>query len=414
MTQRHPKEKHIYVGVDLHKSQHTAVIINCWNDKLGEITIENKPAAFPELVKEVRKYCKRGLTPIYGLEDVCGHGRALAAFLVEKKQVVKEVNSALSSAERKSHPTVQKSDSWDAKCIADVLIRKLSELPDANPQDLYWTISQLVTRRNALIKTNSALLNQLHIQLSYHYPSYNQFFKPIDGKTALAFWEAFPAPYLLKEATVKQLTAFLQGVTRACSTKKAEQILSLIDSDGQNPKEYQESRDLLIRGQVRQLRENKEKIAEIDAELERLLKHLGYKLETMPGISTVTAASLIAEIGDIRRFGSSSKLARFSGIAPINFSSAGQGKDQKSKKQGNRVLHGLFYVLAVQQTQVSKSKAEPRNPHLYQYYQRKLEDGKTKGQAMVCLMRKLVDIIYAMMKNKAAYYAPPLPLKLAS
>lgn len=32
------KIKFIYVGLDLHKGQHTAVIMDCFNEKLGEIT----------------------------------------------------------------------------------------------------------------------------------------------------------------------------------------------------------------------------------------------------------------------------------------------------------------------------------------------------------------------------------------
>ncbi len=40
------------------------------------------------------------------------------------------------------------------------------------------------------------------------------------------------------------------------------------------------------------------------------------------------------------------------------------------------------------------------------YYQRKLKEGKTKGQAMVCIMRRLVNIIYGMMKHKTAYELP--------
>ncbi|WP_418791471.1 IS110 family transposase [Phosphitispora sp. TUW77] len=414
MRQKHEKERHIYVGVDTHKNQHTAVVINCWNEKLGEITFENKPAAFSQLIAEVKKYARRSITPIYGLEDVSGYGRALATVLIEKKQIVKEVNSALSYAERKSYPTPYKSDSWDAQCVAEVLVRKFLELPDANPQDLYWTIAQLVTRRNALVKTNSALLNQLHVQLSYHYPSYRKFFSEIDGKTALTFWERYPAPHHLKDVTVNKLTSFLlEASNNTCSTKKAEHILSLVEADGHNEREYQESRDLLVRSQVRQLRENKEKIIEVDTELAKLLKLLGYQLDSMPGINTVMAASIIAEIGDIKRFASSSKLARFSGIAPLNFSSAGKGKDEKSKKQGNRVLHGIFYFLAVQQTQVSKTKKQPRNPYLYQYYHGKLAEGKTKGQAIVALMRKLVDIIYSIMKNKTVYVMPLLPEKEA-
>lgn len=38
------KTKYIYVGLDLHKEQHTAVIVDCFKEKLGEITFQNKPS----------------------------------------------------------------------------------------------------------------------------------------------------------------------------------------------------------------------------------------------------------------------------------------------------------------------------------------------------------------------------------
>lgn len=38
------KTKYIYVGLDLHKEQHTAVIMDCFNEKLGEIIFQNKPS----------------------------------------------------------------------------------------------------------------------------------------------------------------------------------------------------------------------------------------------------------------------------------------------------------------------------------------------------------------------------------
>lgn len=49
------KENFIYVGIDLHKETHTAVMIDCYNQKLGEITFPNRPADFPKLVTKVKK-----------------------------------------------------------------------------------------------------------------------------------------------------------------------------------------------------------------------------------------------------------------------------------------------------------------------------------------------------------------------
>jgi len=47
----HHKQRHMYVGIDLHKHHHTAVIINCWHERVGEITFENKPAAFTDFFR---------------------------------------------------------------------------------------------------------------------------------------------------------------------------------------------------------------------------------------------------------------------------------------------------------------------------------------------------------------------------
>ncbi|WHX77370.1 IS110 family transposase [Priestia flexa] len=404
----HEKQKHIYVGVDLHKQHHVAVIINCWQEKLDEIKFENKPSAFSTFLLDIDKLTEEGLTPVFGLEDVGGYGRALAQFLTDHGQVVKEVNPALSYAERKSHVTVQKSDSWDAECVARILVRKLSQLPDAKPHDLFWSIQQLVTRRNALVKAQGALKNQLHIQLSHHYPSYKKFFSEVDGKTALAFWKQYPSPSSLNGVSVKKLTTFLlEASNNTCSVKKANEILKLIKEDGHTGKEYQETRDFLVRSIVRDISFKKKEMSYVERELKELMSLLDFQLESMPGIDLVTASALIAEIGDVRRFPNANKLARFAGIAPVYFGSGGKGKEHKSK-QGNRALHALFYNLAVQQVQVAKGSKLPRNPVFYAYYQRKLKEGKTKGQALVCIMRRLVNIIYGMMKHKTAYQMPKM------
>ncbi|PEF08794.1 IS110 family transposase [Bacillus thuringiensis] len=402
----HNRQNYLYVGVDLHKEHHTAVIINCWQEKLGEIQFENKPSAFSKFLLEVETYVSAGVSVVFGLEDVGGYGRALAKYLVDHEQVVKEVNPALSFLERKSHVTTQKSDSWDAECVARILINKLNQLPDAKPNDLFWSIQQLVSRRNALVKAQSALKNQLHIQLNHHYPSYKKFFSELDGKTALAFWQQYPSPSCLEGANIKQLTAFLLDVSNnTCSVKKASDILKLVKEDGHTMKEYQDTRDFLVRSIVREIEFKKKEMKYIERELKQLVNLLDYQLETMPGIELVTASALIAEIGDIRRFLNANKLARFAGIAPVYFGSGGKGKTHKSK-QGNRALHALFYNLAVQQVQVAKGSKKPRNPVFHAYYQKKLKEGKTKGQALVCIMRRLVNIVYGMMKYKIAYELP--------
>ena len=49
------RENYLYVGMDLHKDTHTAVLVNCWNEKLDVMVIKNKPSEFGKLAKRVNK-----------------------------------------------------------------------------------------------------------------------------------------------------------------------------------------------------------------------------------------------------------------------------------------------------------------------------------------------------------------------
>lgn len=138
------KEEHIYVGIDLHKETHTAVILNCFHVKLGEITFANIPAEYPKLVRKVKKYCYDGKTPVYGLENAYGYGRPLVVWLIDKKCIVKDVNTAISNRQAKHRGAMyRKSDSDDAQAIALATINMLDTLPDACPNDVYWSLGQL-------------------------------------------------------------------------------------------------------------------------------------------------------------------------------------------------------------------------------------------------------------------------------
>lgn len=398
--------RYVYVGVDLHKKQHTAVILNCWNEKLSEMTFDNAPAAFPFVLDAVNKHLKPGMTAVYGLEDTGGYGWAFGLYLVKQGQRVKSINPAFSSAKRKSYATVQKNDSWDAECVARVLRDDMNHLPDFKPDEHYWVMRQLVMRRRGITKGISAVVRQLHVQLSYVYPSYRSYFSEVDGKTALAFWRAFPSPRHLETVTAIQLAKFLRKYSNnACSTKKAEQILCSVKADGGANSDYVAEKELIIRSQVRQLRYFKKEIAEFDVTLANMLAQIDCQLDTITGVDVVTAAELTAEIGDVSRFSSADKLARYAGIAPIFAGSGGKGRYYKSK-QGDRSLHNIFMSLAIRQLVVHRGTKTSRNPAFLDYFHRKMAEGKTKKQAFVCIMRRLVNIVYGILKHKTPYRLP--------
>ena len=65
----------IYVGFDHHKEQHTAVIMGGFNEKLGEVTFQNKPSKFSKLLVKAKRYCTDGKGIVFALENSYGYGR---------------------------------------------------------------------------------------------------------------------------------------------------------------------------------------------------------------------------------------------------------------------------------------------------------------------------------------------------
>jgi len=189
-----------------------------------------------------------------------------------------------------------------------------------------------------------------------------------------------------------------------CSVKRSEKILELVYTDGQTVREHQESRDAITRSIAGDLEHYREQLEIVETAIETMLPSFNCTLMTMPGVDVTTAANMLSEIGDINRFPNANKQAKFAGICPINFSSAGKGKDM-CPKQGNRRLQAIFYFLAIQMIQVS-TNGTPRNKMFREYYLKRVAEGKNKQQALICIARRLVNIVYGMLKNHTEYREP--------
>lgn len=126
-----------------------------------------------------------------------------------------------------------------------------------------------------------------------------------------------------------------------------------------------------------------------------------YCLTSIPGIDIVTATKIISYVIDILRFSSSSKLARFCSIAPSEKSS-GRKKKYEKLKYGNKSLHSTIYFIAL--SHISRTRNGNDKNHLSRaYYLKKISEGKIKKETLTCLTRRLVDIIFAVMRDRSIY-----------
>jgi hypothetical protein len=292
-----------------------------------------------------------------------------------------------------------------------VLLSKLGQLPDARTDDRLWALSELVTKRRYLVKNSVGLKNQLHGYISHHYPGYKGFFYLFECKTALAFWENYPSPARLKGVSPIGLSKFLQNESHNFyAFDKACEIFASVAEGGYIENEMQDTCDFIVTVSVRQLREVYAYIKTLDEKIQALVPSFGYKLHTMKGISYTTAAALIVEIGDIGRFKNAAHLASYAGISPAEYSS-GQSERNISNKRGNRRLNQIIFHLAVSQINDHGPKGGPINGIFAEYYEKKIKEGKTKKQAIKCVERRLVSIIYRLMKDRCEYTPPALPCK---
>lgn len=409
----HERMTYTYVGIDSHASTHTAVLLTCFYEKLGEVTFTNVPAGFGEFLRRAESKKAEGTSLLFGMEDASSYGRTLASFLRKKGYAVKHVNANLVAQERSGKGlTAQKTDSIDAECVARLLLSRLDKLPNAAPEDKHFILKGMVTHRQSMLKIKTSLKNQLHFFLRTHYPSYRSFFKLIECQSALAFWNKYPSPSTLKGVGVEEVYGLLHEATNQHGKRsKAEQILSLVERDGDTTVEFQGMRDQAVRAIVGQLESVLQEIRQMDGIIAECMEWFPYPLVSMKGIDAVTAAQFVAIIGDVKRFPSAAKLAGYSGVAPITHAS-GKTDTKFANPRSNRQLNSLFYNLAVHVIVCRGPFKKPTNPVFHEYYHRKLSEGKTKRQAIKCVQRRLVNIVWRMMTYNVPYENPELKEEL--
>lgn len=137
-------------------------------------------------------------------------------------------------------------------------------------------------------------------------------------------------------------------------------------------------------------------IAAADRHVAGLLDgELARRLATIPGVGPATAATLIAEIGDIGRFTDFDQLQAYAGVHPAERSSGRKGSNPETSwhmsKAGNSHLRAAAYRMAVVGIRY--------NPVIAAHYTRKRAAGKSKMNALGHCMSKALSIVWGVWRN---------------
>ncbi|GAB7002801.1 hypothetical protein JCM18899A_02720 [Nocardioides sp. AN3] len=117
-------------------------------------------------------------------------------------------------------------------------------------------------------------------------------------------------------------------------------------------------------------------------------------LTSTPGIGVRTGARILLEVGDGSSFPTAGHLAAYAGLAPVTRRSGSSIRGEHPSRGGNKNLKRAFFLAAFAALSDPASRA---------YYDRKRAEKKKHNAALICLARRRVDVLHAMLRNGNLY-----------
>jgi len=327
------------VGIDAHKRTHTAVAIDEAGRKLGEkTTMRTTSEANLELVRWADGF---GPERRFAVED-CRHlSRRLEADLLAAGEVLVRVPPKLMAHARDAARTYGKSDPIDALAVARAAQRE-PDLPIARLDGASRELRLLVDHREDLVRDRVAQINRLRWHLRELDPA----------------WD--PAPRSLgRFKRLDEVAARLEGLDGTVAW--------------------------IARDLVGRIRELTVAVNDLERRIVGAVSSLAPTLLDLPGVGALTAAKIVAEVADVRRFRSKDAFARHNGTAPLPVWSGNRVRHRLSRT-GNRQLNTAIHRTAVTQIRIHDDAKV--------YLARRIGMGNTKTEAIRALKRKLSDVVY--------------------
>jgi len=328
----------VMIGVDPAKRSHAMVVLDERETQLGALQVGNDSAGYRDMLRLARRWPER----TWAVEGAAGVGVQLAQRLVADGETVLDVPPKLSTRARifdVGHG--RKNDPGDARTVAVVAIRTKG-LRRVVVDDEMVALRLMSERRRDLVRSRTQTVNHLH--------------------------------QLLMELIAA-------GAQRNLTATKAKALLATV-----RPRDVAgRTRRQLAADLVEDLVGLDRKLTELDKRLKAAVAATGTTLTDIKGVGTATAAMILGEVGDVRRFPSRHHFATYTGTAPIEVSS-GEVQRHRLSRAGNRQLNHALHIVAL-----SNKRYDPRGAT---YYAKKVAAGKGKKGALRCLIRRLCDGIY--------------------
>lgn len=387
----------IYVGIDVAKDKHDCFAMNSDGEILIEnLTITNNLDGFETLYNSLMNFSDSLYNIKVGLEATGHYSNNILNFLTEKGFNIYLINPLQTNLYVKGQSLRKtKTDKLDAHVIATMLIS--DNLKPYIPVSYHISELKSLTRhRFRLVKENSKFKTSLVRLVDIVFPELPKVVSSVAQKSCLALLSELPSAKEIAECNLTHLThLLLNNSNKMFGKDKAIQIRELArNSIGLNSN----SVSFELKQTISIIQFIQEQLDDVEKRIKEILKEINSPILSIPGISFKTAGSILAEIGDISRFDSPAKLLAFAGLDPSMYQS---GKFFSTHsvmvKRGSKYLR---FALMTAARMVCLNDAT-----FNEFKNKKMAEGKHYMVTMGHVAKKLVRVIYYLLKTNNVYQA---------
>jgi len=388
-----------HVGIDVGKVRHHACLRDTQGDTYSKVFSfsVNRPG-FEGLLAFLE-----GQAPpeelLVGVEASGPYALTISCFLLERGYQVVELNPCQASQFRKAQGKKAKTDRVDARSLAAFLsVGSYKPLNVADP--LLENLRDLTRFRADLLQDRTRQLNRLQENLALFFPELASHLASFGSPSVLALLATYPGPQALAAAGVAEISTFLRQHSRGrLGQPQAEAILQSATTT------------VGLLGRQRALALKLELLAQsivalglqvqrVEAEIQELFGQLPYDPSDFPVGGVQALATILSEVQDIHRFPTLKQFLSHLGWCPKTFQSGGfRLEHPKMSHAGNPYVRRMVWMLAI--------LAVRSVPAYKEYFQQRTAAGKKKMHSIVAVGRKLLSVIYAVLKTGRPYQPAP-------
>lgn len=285
----------------------------------------------------------------------------------------------------------KKNDIIDSLVIAH-FVRTFGPNSSLLETDELMSLKQLTRFRSSLVQNISSCKVKVIGLLDKIFPEYSKIFSDTFGQASIQILLNCNTPSDILNFNTRKLSNLLSTASRGRFGKEKVLEIKDIAKNSFGIKFMKDATSFEIKQLVNQIIFIEGQIDDLQKQIEPLFEKFNTHLLSIPGIGKTLAPIILAEIGDIEKFSTPNKLVAFAGCDPSeNQSGNSASTNEKTSKRGSPHLRHALHTAAL----VAVNNYEP----FKKYYDKKKAEGKHHNVALSSISRKLLLIIYSVLKE---------------